>query len=471
VLHLLVVLTVAAVVAGHGYWDRSPHQFIPTPTDANRDLRLGELPTTIDVASTIPLAVGGGASDFLAGYLSQPAIPVSPGQLTVTTVVAKNGQSIADIAQVAGRKINTLLWANALSDPAKPLPVGTQVRVPPVDGMLHIVHDGDTLESIAARYRVEVSAITGYAPNNVQTTADLVPYRMVMVPGGTMPSRDKVVTYVVREGDTLATIAQYFGLKATTIVWANSLPNGNLIFPGQKLAILPTDGLMVAVKEGDTVESLASTYGVDAKAIRDYPLNGLGGSGQLRVEQLVMIPGGEPPAPPPPPPPPPPPEPAPEPQPPPPVQQAAEAPAPAPAPAPARGTGRVVWPTTGAITQYYGPTSLWLEPPYLGYAHFHQGLDIANGMYTPIVAADAGTIVFAGCNTAGYGYAVSIDHGNGLVTWYGHMAEQPAVRVGQWVAQGQYIGPMGSTGASTGSHTHFGVLKNGVWDDPLKYLP
>ena len=111
-----------------------------------------------------------------------------------------------------------------------------------------------------------------------------------------------------------------------------------------------------------------------------------------------------------------------------------------------------------------------MEPAYNGYAHFHQGLDIANGMNTPIVAADGGVVIFAGWNTAGYGFAVSIDHGNGLVTWYGHMASQPAVWVGQQVSQGQYLGPMGSTGASTGSHVHFAVLRNGVWDDPLNYL-
>ena len=144
---------------------------------------------------------------------------------------------------------------------------------------------------------------------------------------------------------------------------------------------------------------------------------------------------------------------------------------PAAAPAQHPASGRFIWPTSGTITQYYGPTSLWLEPAYLGYAHFHQGLDIANGMYTPIVAAASGTVAFAGWTNVGYGYAVQIDHGNGLVTWYGHMAQMPAVHSGQWVEQGQYLGPMGSTGASTGAHLHFGVLKNGVWDNPLNYLP
>lgn len=461
-LHAFIVVTIVAVVAGHGYWHEIP-QSIPQQTAANRNLRLGELPV-IDLpnASTVSYtlaSVGGATQD---GYVSQFSTAIIPERLNIKTIQTTAGQSIADIAKQTGRSIDTLLWANSMQDPAKPLPPGTEIRVPPVDGMLHIVHDGDTLASIAARYQVDVSAITSYAPNNVQSTSDLVPYRMIMVPGGKMPTRDHVVTYVVQQGDSLGTIAQYFGLHPDTIVWANSLKDGNLIFPGQNLAILPTDGVMVTVTSSDTVESLAKTYGVDAKDITSYPLNGLGGGGKLRVGQQVMIPGGEPP-----PPPPPPPTPVPAPV----VQQAA---APAarsqPAPAPVASSG-FIWPTNGTITQYFGPTSLWMEPPYEGYAHFHQGIDIANAAYTPIVAAASGTVVFAGWNAYGYGYAVSINHGNGLVTWYGHMAHQPSVWVGERVSQGQYLGPMGSTGASTGNHCHFGVLLNGVWVNPLKYLP
>jgi murein DD-endopeptidase MepM/ murein hydrolase activator NlpD len=91
-------------------------------------------------------------------------------------------------------------------------------------------------------------------------------------------------------------------------------------------------------------------------------------------------------------------------------------------------------------------------------------------MYTDIWAADAGRVVFSGWNDYGLGYAVAIDHGNGYVTWYGHMAEPPPVWVGQWVNQGQYIGPMGSTGFSTGPHIHFVIVYNGVYQDPGNYL-
>lgn len=135
------------------------------------------------------------------------------------------------------------------------------------------------------------------------------------------------------------------------------------------------------------------------------------------------------------------------------------------------GTGQLAWPTTGTITQPYGPTSLELEPAYGGYAHFHLGVDIATSQGTPIGAAAAGTVIYAGWTDAGYGNMVEIDHGNGLVTIYGHMMTTPSVQVGQHVFKGQLIGYVGTTGNSTGPHVHFGVQRNGSWDNPYKYLP
>lgn len=136
-----------------------------------------------------------------------------------------------------------------------------------------------------------------------------------------------------------------------------------------------------------------------------------------------------------------------------------------------KGSGIFIWPTSGTITQPYGPTSLTLEPAYDGYDHFHLGIDIANAQGTPIAAAGAGTVIYAGWTDAGYGNMVEIDHGNGLVTLYGHMMTTPSVTVGQQVFQGQLIGYMGTTGNSTGPHCHFAVEKNGVWQNPADYLP
>jgi murein DD-endopeptidase MepM/ murein hydrolase activator NlpD len=151
----------------------------------------------------------------------------------------------------------------------------------------------------------------------------------------------------------------------------------------------------------------------------------------------------------------------------------AAAAAPAAAPAPTSGpTGTFIYPLAGfTLTQGYGCTSLSLEPydANLG-CYFHNGVDLAAPAYTPIMASDGGTVVAAGWCDCGLGYYVEIDHGNGFHTLYGHMAEQPYVSVGQQVNQGDVIGPVGSTGASTGPHTHFMIELNGNTVDPLSYL-
>jgi murein DD-endopeptidase MepM/ murein hydrolase activator NlpD len=101
----------------------------------------------------------------------------------------------------------------------------------------------------------------------------------------------------------------------------------------------------------------------------------------------------------------------------------------------------------------------------------HDGLDLAAPSGTPLLAVADGTVVTAGWCNCGLGYYVEIDHGDGLHTLYGHMASQPYVRAGTSVSQGEVIGPLGSTGISTGPHVHFMVKVNGVSQDPENYLP
>jgi len=101
----------------------------------------------------------------------------------------------------------------------------------------------------------------------------------------------------------------------------------------------------------------------------------------------------------------------------------------------------------------------------------HDGLDLAAPSGTPLLAAASGTVVTAGWCNCGLGYYVEIDHGDGIHTLYGHMASQPYVRAGQSVSQSEVIGPLGSTGISTGPHVHFMVKVNGVSQNPEDFLP
>jgi murein DD-endopeptidase MepM/ murein hydrolase activator NlpD len=129
----------------------------------------------------------------------------------------------------------------------------------------------------------------------------------------------------------------------------------------------------------------------------------------------------------------------------------------------AAGTGTpsaagFVWPCDGAVTSGFG----------MRWGRMHEGIDIACGYGTPVHAAAAGTVIYAGW-LGGYGNLVVVDHGNGFATAYAH-ASAILASVGQSVAQGESVTLVGSTGHSTGPHLHFEVRVNGVAVDPLLYL-
>lgn len=129
-----------------------------------------------------------------------------------------------------------------------------------------------------------------------------------------------------------------------------------------------------------------------------------------------------------------------------------------------QGTGQLGWPVSGEITSPYG----YRVHPIWGTTIYHSGIDIGVDEGTPVHAADSGVIVWSGW-MGGYGYAVVIDHGNGLSTLYGHNSEL-AVDEGQSVSKGQVVAYAGSTGNSTGPHVHFEVRENGDSVDPMGYL-
>ena len=128
------------------------------------------------------------------------------------------------------------------------------------------------------------------------------------------------------------------------------------------------------------------------------------------------------------------------------------------------GSGRLLYPSDGAITSAFG----WRRHPLLGSSRFHAGIDFGASYGSTIRAADSGTVIFSGWY-GGYGYAVVIDHGGGIATLYGHSSEL-YVSEGQTVQRGEAIAAVGSTGLSTGPHLHFEVRENGKPVDPTRYL-
>ena len=126
-----------------------------------------------------------------------------------------------------------------------------------------------------------------------------------------------------------------------------------------------------------------------------------------------------------------------------------------------QGNLSLIWPAQGTFTSGYG----WR------WGRMHKGIDIANNVGTPIVAAARGRVTFAGWHEGGYGYLVEVTHDDGSLTRYGHNSNL-LVREGQLVDQGQTISLMGSTGRSTGPHLHFEILPPGEGAmNPLFFLP
>lgn len=118
----------------------------------------------------------------------------------------------------------------------------------------------------------------------------------------------------------------------------------------------------------------------------------------------------------------------------------------------------------GWLSSYYGMR----DDPFTQAPTMHKGIDFAGKEGDEVIATAAGIVTWSG-ERYGYGNLIEIDHGNGLVTRYGHNKELTA-SVGEVVIKGQQIALIGNTGRSTGAHVHYEIIKNGTQIDPLPYV-
>jgi len=123
-----------------------------------------------------------------------------------------------------------------------------------------------------------------------------------------------------------------------------------------------------------------------------------------------------------------------------------------------------IWPANGWITSPFG----YRRDPFTGYRRFHEGLDISNRKGTPVIAPADGIVVFVG-RKGGYGNIITISHGYGITTRYGHLSKI-LVKLGQQVQRGDIIGKIGNTGRSTGPHLHYEVRINHKPVNPINFI-
>jgi murein DD-endopeptidase MepM/ murein hydrolase activator NlpD len=292
----------------------------------------------------------------------------------------------------------------------------------------------------AASLTVGTAEATGTA--SVDTLATLEP---------TPEPQPAFFIYTVRPGDSVAAIAARFGIEPDSIFSNNPevRDDPNLLLVGQELVVPSVDGVIYAVRLGDTLSDIAAFYGIGVESIVDFAPNGLSSADNIPEDMVLVLPGAVAP-----PPAPPPPQPAPA--------QAAPAPQPASQPTAASASG-YVWPFVGPITSgFYEPRG--------GGIHGAIDIDGFGRCAAPVAASASGTVILAGWDTGGLGNRIVIRHADGSETLYSHLSEIYA-GYGQEVAQGETVGAIGSTGYSTGCHLHFGLYIGGVAVDPLGYLP
>jgi murein DD-endopeptidase MepM/ murein hydrolase activator NlpD len=196
-------------------------------------------------------------------------------------------------------------------------------------------------------------------------------------------------------------------------------------------------GTYHVVTPGETLFRIGKAYGVTYQELAR--VNGIKDAGQIKVGQRIFIPGATRPLP---------------------VETITPVEPPPAAPvSPEPGFETFLWPVNGTINSGFGPRG----------SGFHDGIDIAAPEGTPILAIEAGEVIYSD-QLRGYGNMVILRHAGGIISVYAHN-ESNLVREGQSVVRGEIVARVGSTGRVSGPHLHFEIRRNNAAQDPLRYLP
>ena len=314
---------------------------------------------------------------------------------------------------------------------------------------------------------IAVFFFTQLNQNNMQVPTELTapPHSTMLSTENIAPTATKssyqsssIITYTVRQGDSLFSIANEFGLEPETILWSNSelfRDNPDLLREGWVLMIPPTEGFIYLWQVGDQLTEVAERFGVDPLDIVTYSGNQTGDNPETletfspEPDSLVIIPGGIKP-----------------------FTELGKLPA----------TRRVL-----ADPSYSGPgmcdpvfSSIFgygvfnwpldiIESGEDSFSVYQDGIEIYGEAGDSVMSIDSGIIVFAGSSNHGYGNLVVIDHGNNWQSAYGNL-DEILVRCGDEILQGGLIATLRQGENAAQPWLYFELSDNGEKVDPLKYL-
>lgn len=314
------------------------------------------------------------------------------------------------------------------------------------------VHDGVLIGEIATESTFSMRATEAVTQVSDPVTATTATDGPIFLDDGTLElpaaidikvadGRDHVLIHVVSRGETLAAIARRYKISSMELIWSNGLQSADNPPVGKRLRVPDTRGIVVTVREHETLKSIASKYRVTPSTIRTY--NNLKTT-DLILGMILVLPGGRGSA----------------------------------LPTFTRSDGLIGY--TGPVPAVYSGVKFRYPVPggyYIrGFTRSHLGMDIGNAYGASVVAAGDGVVVFTGWRNNCGGYQVIIAHGSNLYTGYYHLSGIVA-NTGQKVTRGTRIGRVGQTGCATGPHLHFVVSRgfplagSSTLYNPARFLP
>lgn len=315
------------------------------------------------------------------------------------------------------------------------------------------VKTGDTLFDIAQQFGTSISQIK--ATNSLYDST-IYSGQVLKLPASTSSQpvlssfADKIKTHRVAAGETLLNISEKYDISIESLKKSNpelvDLIEGSPLVTSTDILVPPAEGVLISFSASDNILGLALKNGLKPADLLDA--NGFTSVSEIKVGQILYIPDSS-------------------------VLAMTNN--------PSRGIGgsdkqeeesysasvastTYSWPLSGRLTSAFGRRNI-----SVGGNTFHRGIDIAAPTGTPIRAAQGARVSFSDWSNT-YGWVIFLEHHDGSQTRYAHMSAM-AVIAGDYVDQGEIIGYVGSTGASTGPHLHFEIRINKNPVNPMLYLP